>query len=78
MPRSSGALPWVAMVLGALGILSGLGGNSPLLLLGVAAIALGTWARAADRRDIAWWGVGIGALAVVGYLGIIISRQATS
>lgn len=76
-PRKSGSWPWVAMVLGVLGILSGLAGNSAVLLLGVAATALGVWARTADRKDIALWGVGIGALAVVGYLGII-SQQASS
>lgn len=73
-----GALPWVAIVLGVIGVLAGLGLNSAVVLLGAAGVGLGLWAQQAKRRDFAKWGIACGALAILGYMGLIADRVPNS
>jgi hypothetical protein len=62
------------MVLGVLAVLSGFAGNSAVLVLGIVAIGLGARSRNQDNRAMAMWGVGVGALALLGYVGILINE----
>lgn len=74
---SAGSVAIAAMVLGGLGILSGLRGNSAVLLLGMVAVGLGVWARVQNKRGPAMWGIALAVVAVVGYAGTLLAQSPT-
>ncbi len=72
--KRPGTLPTVSTVLGFIAVLSGFGGNSAVLLLGIVAIVLGvvSWSRA--NRALAWWGIGLASFAILGYVGSLAGK----
>ena len=70
---STGSLAVAAVVLGGLAILSGFGGNSAVLLLGIVAVGLGVWARVQNKRGPALCGIALAAFSLLGYVGNLCS-----
>ena len=69
---STGSLAVAAVVLGGLAILSGFGGNSAVLLLGIVAVGLGVWARVQNKRGPALCGIALAAFSPLGYVGTLV------
>lgn len=74
--QSTAAIAWVAMALGMLGVVAGIRDNYAVLVLGCTALVLAVLALVERKASFVWWGIGTGAMAVLGYLGILAQSAA--